>query len=357
MTPSALDRRAATLTSAAIKAKALELGFDLCGVSAAVAHPKLARLAQWIADGRAGEMHYLAGSLDERLDPRVFLPTARSVISLAVVYNSSAAAASTPTDAPGRASIARYARGDDYHDVLRTRMRALVQWMADTHGAGLEALTCVDDGPVQERVFAEQAGLGWIGKNACVINPKLGSWLFLAEIVTNAELECDRPAIDQCGTCTRCLDACPTGAIVEPYVVDATRCLSYLTIEQRGEIDPSLRPAIGEQIYGCDICQDVCPWNRRAATSDDEAWRPRDGLLSPTLIDLCVMTDEAWRPLLKGSAMRRAGMRRIRRSLAYAAAHLDPGDAQTALDVMSSQPSAQFPEVVEAIAWARKSHR
>jgi epoxyqueuosine reductase len=353
MTPSALDRRAATLTSAAIKAKALELGFDLCGVSAAVAHPKLARLAQWIADGRAGEMHYLADSLDERLDPRVFLPTACSVISLAVVYNSSAAPASTSTDDERRASIARYARGDDYHDVLRARMRALVQWMADTHGPGLEALTCVDDGPVQERVFAEQAGLGWIGKNACVINPTLGSWLFIAEIVTNAELERDRPAVDQCGTCTRCLDACPTGAIVEPYVVDATRCLSYLTIEQRGEIDPSLRPAIGEQIYGCDICQDVCPWNRRAATSDDDAWRPRDGLLAPALIDLCVMTDEAWRPLLKGSAMRRAGMRRIRRSLAYAAAHLDPGDAQTALDAMSSQPSAQFPEVADAIAWAR----
>jgi epoxyqueuosine reductase len=343
------------LTAVAIKAKALELGFDLCGISEAVAHPKLARLAQWIADGRAGEMGYLADSLDERLDPRVFLPTARSVISLAVVYNSAAAPASTSTatDESGRASIARYARGDDYHDVLRARMRALVQWMADTHGPGLEALTCVDDGPVQERVFAEQAGLGWIGKNTCVINPTLGSWLFLAEIVTNAELDCDRPAVDQCGSCTRCLDACPTGAIVEPYLVDATRCLSYLTIEQRGGIDPSLRPAVDEQIYGCDICQDVCPWNRRAATSDDEAWRPRDALSSPTLIDLCVMTDEAWRPLLKGSAMRRAGLRRIRRSLAYAAVHLEPDDAATALDVMSAQPSAQFPEVADAIAWAR----
>ncbi|HWB29206.1 MAG TPA: tRNA epoxyqueuosine(34) reductase QueG [Vicinamibacterales bacterium] len=350
-----IDDLQATLTSARIKAKALELGFDLCGVSAAVAHPKLARLATWIAEGRAGEMHYLADSLDERLDPRVFLPTARSVISLAVVYNSSAAPApaSTSEDEHGRASIARYARGDDYPDVLRARRRALVQGMADTHGPGLEALTCVDDGPVQERVFAEQAGLGWIGKHTCVINPKLGSWLFLAEIVTNAELECDRPAVDQCGTCTRCLDACPTGAIAEPYLVDATRCLSYLTIEQRGELDPSLRPAVREQIYGCDICQDVCPWNRRAATSDDEAWRPRDGLLSPKLIDLCAMTDGAWRPLLKGSAMRRAGLRRIRRSLAYATAHLEPDEAAAVLDAMSGQPSAQFPEVAEAIAWAR----
>jgi epoxyqueuosine reductase len=164
MTPSALDRRAATLTSAAIKAKALELGFDLCGVSAAVAHPKLARLAQWIADGRAGEMHYLADSLDERLDPRVFLPTACSVISLAVVYNSSAAPASTSTDDERRASIARYARGDDYHDVLRARMRALVQWMADTHGPGLEALTCVDDGPVQERVFGNRRASAGSGR-------------------------------------------------------------------------------------------------------------------------------------------------------------------------------------------------
>jgi epoxyqueuosine reductase len=201
-------------------------------------------------------------------------------------------------------------------------------------------------------VFAEQAGLGWIGKNTCVINPRFGSWLFLAEIVTNAVLDADVPGQDLCGTCTRCLDACPTGAIVEPYVVDARRCLSYLTIEQRGDVAPRLRSAIHDQVYGCDICQDVCPWNRRAATSDDPAWLPRPGLESPRLIDLCVWPDEAWRPLLKNSAMRRAGLRRLRRSLAYAAARLPDSERRAALEAMRAQPSGSHEEVQTAIRWA-----
>jgi epoxyqueuosine reductase len=341
------------LTSSAIKQRARALGFDLCGIATAARHPKLARLATWIADGRSGEMDYLRASLDERLDVTTFLPTAQSVISLAVVYNTKHPYSTEATAEPGRVAIARYAWGDDYHDVLRARLRALVTWMAAAAGPGLEALTCVDDGPVQERVFAEQAGVGWIGKNTCVINPQLGSWLFLCEVVTNAALEPDRPAQDQCGTCVRCLEACPTGAIVEPYVVDATRCLSYLTIEKRGTVDPSLRPAIREQVYGCDICQDVCPWNRRAATSDDPAWQPREGFLYPRLIDLCRMTDDRWRPLMKGSAMRRAGMRRVRRSLAYAATSAPPEMTGDAVARMADEPSCRFPEVTEAIGAAR----
>jgi epoxyqueuosine reductase len=343
------------LVADAVKQQALALGFDLCGISPAVRHPRLARLESWIAEGRAGDMHYLADSLDERLDPAVFLPTARSVISLAVVYNTVQPLSIDAATEPGRVAIARYAWGDDYHEVLRRRVRALLSWMVGVAGRGLEALSCVDDGPVQERVFAEQAGLGWIGKNSCVINPKLGSWLFLAAIVTNAPLDADLPAIDQCGTCTRCLDACPTGAIVEPYTVDATRCLSYLTIEQRGDVDEAMRGHIGSQVYGCDICQDVCPWNRRAATTGDAAWQPREGLAFPRLIELCRMSDEAWRPLIKGSAMRRAGMRRVRRSLAYATARLPAHERVAALDAMAGEPSAQFPEVATAIAWAREA--
>jgi epoxyqueuosine reductase len=345
------------LTAAAVKAKALDVGFDLCGIAPAVRHPRLSRLATWIAEGRAGEMGYLEASLDERMDPAVFLPTARSVISLAVVYNTNAPLSIEATAELGRAAVARYAWGEDYHEVLRRRLRALVAWMAEAAGPGLEALTCVDDGPMQERVFAEQAGIGWIGKNTCVINAKLGSWLFLAEVITNAALDVDLPAQDQCGTCTRCLDACPTHAIVEPYVVDATKCLSYLTIEQRGDIDESLRPRVNAQIFGCDICQDVCPWNRRAATSDDPAWQSREGLRYPSLADLCVQPDEAWRPLLKDSALRRAGMRRLRRSLAYASAHLPAADADAALTAMATQPSGAHPEVVEAIRWARAQLR
>ncbi len=297
-------------------------------------------------------MAYLVRSRDERLDPRRVLSSARSVVSLACLYNTSEPY-STSVTTPGGAAIARYAWGDDYHDVLRSRLRRLLEWMAEAAGGDLEAFSCVDNGPIQERVFAEQAGLGWIGKNTCLINPALGSWLFLAEIVTNADLDPDAPGVDQCGTCTRCLDACPTGAIAEPYVVDARRCLSYLTIETRGAVEESLRGAISRQVLGCDICQDVCPWNRRGVASDDDAWRPREGLAFPRLIDLCRRTDADWRRDLAGSAMRRAGLRRIRRTLAYAAAHLETNDATVALDALAAHPSANDEMVIDAIGWAR----
>ena len=340
------------LTAAGIKAKAAELRFDLCGIAPAERHARLARLTEWIDRGYAGDMSYLATSAHERLDPAKVLPGVRSVVSLAVVYNTDHPYSNAVPDGD-RAAIARYAWGDDYHDVMRARLRPLVHWMAETAGAGFEAFSCVDAGPIQERVFAEQAGLGWIGKNTCLINPALGSWICLGEVLTNAELDADEPGVDHCGTCTRCLDACPTGAFVEPYQLDATRCLSYLTIESRGSVDPSLRDAIGSHVFGCDICQDVCPWNRRAAASADSAWQPRDGLAFPRLIDLCRLSDDAWRALIRGSAMRRAGLRRIRRSLAYAAAHLPAADQAHALEALTSHPSSSDPNVAEAIAWAR----
>ena len=314
------------LTPDSVKSAALAAGFDLCGIARAERHPRLARLAEWIAAGHAGDMSYLADSLDERNDPARVLPTVKSIVSLGVVYNTSEPY-SYDLAGDSHAAISRYAWGEDYHDVLRTRLRRLVQRLADEAGPGFEAFSCVDSGPVQERVFAEQAGLGWIGKNTCVINARLGSWIFLAEVLINVALDPDPPAIDHCGTCTRCLDACPTGAIVEPYTVDATRCLSYLTIEARGAIEPRHRQDIQTHVYGCDICQDVCPWNARAAVSDEPAWQPRAGLAFPRLLDLCRLSDEAWRAHLKGSAMRRAGLRRIRRSLAYAAA-AQPADAR-----------------------------
>lgn len=348
----------AGLTRERIIARAREEGFDLCGVARAERHPRLARIAAWLAEGRAGDMTYLADSLDERLDPRRVLPTARSVVSVAVVYRSKTTGESAASGEPSaRHAISRYAWGDDYHDVLRSRLRALLVWMQHEAGAGFEAFSCVDAGPIQERVFAEQAGLGWIGKHTCLISPQLGSWLFLGEILTNAELEADTPGVDQCGTCTRCLEACPTGAITAPYEVDARRCLSYLTIETRGSLPNEIRDLIGPEIYGCDICQDVCPWNRRAATSDDRAWQPREPLASATLLDLCRLSDDAWRTLLKGSAMRRAGLRRIRRTLAYATRQLPKPAAQQARDSLRGQPSAAFPEVADAIAWAESSEQ
>jgi epoxyqueuosine reductase len=336
----------------AVKAKAAELGFDLAGIARAERYPRLERLREWIAAGRSGDMRYLGRSLDERLDPARVLPTVRSVISVACVYNTNQPY-STAVEDRGRARIARYAWGDDYHDVLRGRLRRLVGWMAEEAGPGFEAFTCVDAGPVQERVFAEQAGLGWIGKNTCLINPKLGSWIVLGEVLVNLDLEPDAPAIDQCGTCTRCIDACPTGAIVEPYGLDATRCLSYLTIESRGALDADHRAWIGGHVAGCDICQDVCPWNRRAPTSRDPAWQARPPLAYPQLIDLCRLTDDAWRALLKNSALRRAGLRRIRRSLAYGAATLEPPEHDEALHALESHPSGADPDVRDGIEWAR----
>lgn len=342
----------ASMTTTEIKAKALEVGFDLCGASRAVRHSKLARLRTWVDAGCAGDMPYLLESLDERLDVRAVLPTARSVVSLAVVYNTPQPYSQAALGA-GQVAIARYAWGDDYHDVLRARVRLLLTWMADRAGAGFEAFSCVDNGPIQERVFAEQAGLGWIGKNTCLIHPQLGSWLFLAEIVTNLDLEPDTPGVDQCGSCTRCMEACPTGAITEPYAVDATRCLSYVTIEQRTDVTVAMRAAVSKQVVGCDICQDVCPWNRRAAESDDAAWQAREGLLYPRLLDLCQLNDDGWRRLLKGSALRRAGLRRIRRSLAYASVRLTRAEAVAALDALAAHPTARYAEVDDAIGWAR----
>ncbi|MDA1307473.1 MAG: tRNA epoxyqueuosine(34) reductase QueG [Acidobacteria bacterium] len=340
------------ITSDQIKAHVLQRGFDLCGIARADRHPKLAKLAEWIAQGRAGEMTYLAESADERRDVRETLRSARSVISVGVVYNTS-----TPPSSPvlesGDVAIARYARGDDYHPVLRTRLRGVLQWLADAAGLGLEAGTCVDDGPVQERVYAEAAGLGWIGKNTCLINPELGSWLFLGEIITNLELDPDLPGVDQCGTCTRCLDACPTDAIVAPYEVDATRCISYMTIEVRGAVEESWRDGLASRVFGCDICQDVCPWNRRAAVSEDSVWQPRDGLTNLRLIDACRLSDEAWSARMKDSALKRAGLHRLRRSMAYAAGALPIEVRDEALGALSQHPSAAARVVDEAIRWAR----
>jgi epoxyqueuosine reductase len=309
------------LAASDVKRLAEAAGFDLCGIARVEKHPKLARLKEWIALGYAGEMTYLADSLDERLDPCVTLPTAKSIISVAIVYNT-AQPYSTEIADPERVAVARYAWGDDYHLVMRERLRKLLALLAAEAGEGFEGLSCVDFEATQERVWAEAAGLGWIGKNTCVIHPKLGSWFFLGEIITNAQLDADAPAADLCGTCTRCIDACPTGAIKmpaagEPYTLDATQCLSYLTIETRGAVDPALEPAVTKQLFGCDICQDVCPWNRKAAVSGDPAWQPRAGLAFPRLTDLVRMSDAEWSGLIKDSAMKRAGLSRLRRTLGY----------------------------------------
>ena len=340
------------LTSSTIKSKARELGFDLCGVAPANDFPELAFLREWVARGYAGEMAYIPRSADRRADVRAVVPGARSVIVTGTVYNTVPPYASAEAR-PDIALISRYAWGDDYHDVLKKRLEALLAWMRAASPQPFDARAYVDTGPVQERVYAQYAGLGWRGKNTCLISPEVGSWLFLSEIICTLPLEPDTRALDQCGTCTRCLDACPTDALVEPGVLDATRCLSYLTIEIRGGVPAQFRAALGTHVYGCDICQDVCPYNQAAPQSDDAAWQPRQGLDLPKLVDLWRRPDGELRALVKGSAMTRAKLTGLRRNLAVAIGNSGDPDARTALAERSpDRPSADDGMVQEHVAWA-----
>ena len=302
-----------------MKAQAEALGFDLCGVAPVDDFPELAVLREWLDCGYAGEMAWMARTADRRRDVRAVMPQAQSVIVTGTLYN---------TDRPysidqpaGVARISRYAWGDDYHDVLKPRLDALVAWMRRASAQPFDALTYVDTGPVQERVYAQYAGLGWIGKNTCLINAEVGSWLFLGVAITSLALEPDTQGLERCGTCTRCLEACPTGALVEPGVLDSTRCLSYLTIELRAPIPEPLRPALGAHVYGCDICQDVCPYNRPAPVSTDPHWQPRPGLDAPGLEELRERPDAQLRRMVKGGPMTRAKLAGLRRNLEVAASN------------------------------------
>ena len=336
----------------AIRREAASLGFDLCGIAPASGHPELRFLREWLDRGYAGDMQYMHRSADRRADVRHVLPSALSVISLATVYNVDRPYSTNDTD-PARAAIARYAWGDDYHEVIEARLARLLAWLREAAGPAFEGRAYVDTGPVQERVYAQYAGLGWIGKNTCLINPQKGSWLFLSEIICNLDLAPDEPMFDQCGTCTLCLASCPTGALVEPGVLDATRCISYLTIENKGAIPEEQRDGIGRHAYGCDICQDVCPYNEAplAAVSSERAWQPRDGLDAPALLDLWRRPDEELRALLKGSAMKRAGVRRLRRNLAVAIGNSGDPSATAALESLD-EPTARDPLVEDHVAWA-----
>jgi epoxyqueuosine reductase len=305
------------LESADVKTRALQLGFDACGVAPAGAHSELEFFREWIDRGYDGEMAYLRRSADRRADVRCVLPSARSVIVTATNYNTDRAYSTECAD-PMRAHVARYAWGDDYHDVIGARMEKLLAWMREQSPEPFEARVYVDTGPVQERVYAQHAGIGWIGKNTCVIHPTIGSWIFLAEIICSLPLEPDAPSLDQCGTCTLCLEACPTRAIVAPGVLDSTRCISYLTIEKRGDIPESLHAAIGSHVYGCDICQEVCPWNAVAPRSDDPAWQPRPAWDRVDLPTLSRRSDDELADALRGSAMRRTKAQGLRRNVAIA---------------------------------------
>src|SRR5579863_3994745 len=321
--------------------QAREVGFDLCGVARAEAFPELARVSTWLERGHAGEMKYLRD--ERRVDPRLALDGARSVIVVALNYNApkpySTEQAGVHDDVSPRGWISRYAWGDDYHEVLREKLNVLVARMHEQWPEPFEARAYVDTGPVVERVAAKYAGLGWLAKNTCLINEQLGSWLFLGVILTTLELEAslalgEPPAADLCGNCTLCLDACPTQAFAAPYVLDARRCISYLTIELRGAIPEELRPAMGNAVIGCDICQDVCPWNRKSPVTELAAFQSRrikrqgengkekleigGTLFAPELEWLASLSQEEFSRIFRGSAVKRAKWRGLVRNACVA---------------------------------------
>jgi epoxyqueuosine reductase len=285
-----------------IKDKARSLGFDLCGIASPDPSARQDFFQNWIRTGQHGQMKYMADRARERLDVKAYFPPARSVVCVAMNYH---VRAQIHEAAVPSARIARYARADDYHDHIKDRLYDLADWIRDTF-AGTQTKVGVDTVPVMERELAVRAGIGWQGKNTCVIDPTIGSWLFLAEVITSLELPADTPHTDHCGTCRRCIDACPTAAITAPYQLDATRCISYLTIEHDGEIDPSLKARMGDWVFGCDICQDVCPFNSRAPDATDPHLVPR----LPETLDAESVTN--WTLDEYHTTTRRTAMRRVK---------------------------------------------
>jgi epoxyqueuosine reductase len=329
-----------------ITTAATALGFDLVGVTSAAPLAHGGRLHAWVAQGFAGEMGYMSRDVARRVDPSRVLPDVCSIIVLGMNYYTSPG---VPEASPGRGWIARYAWGQDYHAALGDKLKALVGFIREVEGADVQARWYVDTGPILERELAWRAGLGWPGKNTNLINRRLGSWLFLGAILLNRELVYDAPATAHCGTCTRCLVACPTGALVAPGVLDARRCISYLTIELRGPIPRELRPLLGTHIFGCDICQAVCPWNRKAPESSDPAFLPRAGFAAPELIPLLGLSDDEFRARFRGSPITRAKRRGLLRNVAVALGNLRDLRALPALEAALHEAD---PLIRSHAAWA-----
>jgi epoxyqueuosine reductase len=332
---------------AAIRSRALALGFDAVGFAPAALAPEAReRLGAFIAAGQHGDMGWLAERTEQRSQPQALWAEARSVIALGVSY----APADDPmatVGRPDRGNISVYARHRDYHDVVKGMLKHLAQFVASAGGAGVKVF--VDTAPVMEKPLAAAAGLGWQGKHTNLVSRAHGSWLFLGEVYTTLELPPDPPHADRCGTCTRCLAACPTDAFPAAYRLDATRCISYLTIEHRGAIPLALRPAIGNRIYGCDDCLAACPWNRFARASPHAKLRARDELTAPRLAELAALDDAEFRALFAGSPVKRIGRGRFVRNVAVAVGNSgDPALRATAARLAADADTV----VAEAGGWA-----
>lgn len=337
-----------------IKSLAADAGFDLCGIAPVQDFPELARFPEWIADGHAGEMKYLESRDDSgqlrRASLNSVFPWARSVVVCAANYNT-AQPYSTQVRDPTRGWISRYAWSrEDYHDSVVRRLRDVEAKVRELCAPKqIETRSYVDTGPIVERVYAKYAGIGWLGKNTCLINQKTGSWLFLGVIVTSLDLKPDLSAPDRCGTCTRCLDACPTNAFVGPYQLDSNKCIAYLTIEKRGSIPEELRAGVGHQVFGCDICQDVCPWNRKAPATDKPEFQPREGFVNPALTWLAEISEQEFREIFRGSPVKRAKRDGLRRNALIAIGNGGDTSTLAVVERITSDPS---PAVAEAANWA-----
>jgi epoxyqueuosine reductase len=347
--------------SALIKLHACDAGFDLCGIASAADSRELGYFPEWIAAGRAGEMKYMEardehGALKRSSLSRV-APWARSVIVCAINYNTDHPY-STEVHEPDRGWISRYAWSrEDYHDAVLHRLKQVEEVLHHELGQSqphLVTRSYVDTGPIVERVFAKYAGVGWIGKNTCIINQKIGSWLFLGVILTSIELTSDLPAPDRCGTCRRCIEACPTDAIIEPYKLDSNRCISYLTIEKRGSIPKDLHAGMGRHIFGCDICQDVCPWNRKAPATAAPEFSPREDLVNPALDWLAELSAEQFRENFRRSPIRRTKHSGLRRNVAIAMGNSGRAEFLPALDALSTDADES---VAESARLAKKRLR
>jgi epoxyqueuosine reductase len=343
-----------TELAASIKKWAADAGFDLTGIASVQQYPELARFTEWISAGHAGEMKYLeardeAGQLRRTSLNSVF-PWARSVIVCVINYNTDQPY-STEVDNSGHGWISRYAWSrEDYHDSVLRRLREVeIELKEVVTTEAVQTRSYVDTGPVVERVYAKYAGAGWLGKNTCLINQTIGSWLFLGVIVTSLQLTPDLPAADRCGSCTRCIDACPTNALIAPYELDSNKCISYLTIEKRGSIPEEMREGIGQQVFGCDICQDVCPWNRNAPITDKPEFQPREGLVNPALAWLAEIREEEFREKFHSSPVKRAKRSGLRRNALIAIGNSGDRQLLSVADRASDDPD---PAVAEAARWA-----
>jgi len=309
--------------SRAIKDQAVAAGFEKVGIVRADAlRTERAHLKEWLDRGYQGEMKWMARDPDLRTDPRKFFPQAQSIVVVALNYYTPAKHA----EEPATGKVSRYAWGDDYHDVLGSKLQSLLSWVEEQDPAAAGKV-CVDIQPMLDKAWAVRAGLGWIGKHTNLITQEFGSWVFIGELLLNLELEYDTDQVeDHCGSCTLCIDACPTAAIAEPYVVDANKCISHATIELRGpELPGDIATHLGGWLYGCDICQDVCPWNRFEQATNEARFEPRPGNINPTLSDVMALTPETYAQRFRHSAMKRAKLTGLQRNARALQSQASPG--------------------------------